>query len=958
MADNTQSTENVDAPRQSSIFRSSALMASGTLVSRLLGFLRAALLAASIGAVAGGVSGAFQTANTMPNMVFNLLAAGVFDAVLVPQIVRAFKRAEGDVYVNRLITLAGTILFVVTIVAMVAAPLLVFMTSAGYDEQTRSLAIAFALVCLPQIFFYGLYNLLGELLHARGVFGPYMWAPVVNNIVGIAGLGIFLVMWGSQPTLLRIDSFSNTQFWVLAGSATLGVITQALVLLIPMKKAHIRLKLDFHFRGTSFGSASRVAGWTFATLAVSQIGVLSTTNLASQAEAWAKEFDQTIVGLLAYNTVFMIFMVPQSLIALSLATALFTRLAHAVSIGDEKSVAENYYTGVRSISVLSLLAAAILMAGSVPVMQMVLPKVTDAQLITDHAWILWALMPGVASTGMVLMSQRVFFAYEDARPVFLMGIVPTILQVIVAWTFFFTVPAQWWVAGAALSETACRILQGIIAIVWVSRRNTYVNRHLLLISYAKASLAALISFAVGFALISAIGAHSLATSTLGRLAGATGRMILVAVVTSLIFVVVMAFIDPVETARTVEMISHRVPLPAGVQAFFAKQATKHKPADEGILSDTGDLGVSMDQDDNLDNMHRDNDAPRDDTAHDDSLSEKAADELSAYGFAPLPGAFGPDSRAFGPEPPVVTPDTSPFAPQPEPSEVELESSGGEAAASGPELESSDAEPETLSAMAAQMTGKTPEGEPFAGNVPNFPPPSEDDLFPQPTAKTDTKNNRQSSYVNSTVVTVTFFVVLTLVASMWAVRTAFAPLEGETGFSVEYADDMAAGQSDGAMSGDAQSAQSAEEAPPTPVVAPVITSATVLSWQNDDGDRPNEAINMIDGNPETEWHSRYYDLPLPDDNNVAIVLKFEQVSTLQEITLNMDPSTSGGELVVRNANPDNPRAGSVLATTAMGPVTTITLPEPVTTDSVTLAFRTMPTSYEGRAWPWISEITVR
>lgn len=166
-----------------SILRASALMASGTMVSRILGFIRNAMLIAAVGATAGGVGAAFQTANTLPNTVFNLLASGIFDAVLVPQIVGAIKRRnDGDTYVNRLLTLAGTVLFVVTFITMVLAPLLVIITAAGYTEDIRNLAILFALLCLPQLFFYGLYNLLGELLNAREIFGPYMWAPVVNNV--------------------------------------------------------------------------------------------------------------------------------------------------------------------------------------------------------------------------------------------------------------------------------------------------------------------------------------------------------------------------------------------------------------------------------------------------------------------------------------------------------------------------------------------------------------------------------------------------------------------------------------------------------------------------------------------------------------------------------------------------------------------------------------------------------
>nr|WP_115728461.1 lipid II flippase MurJ [Actinomyces culturomici] len=556
---------------RASLLRASAIMASGTMVSRILGFVRSAMLLAAIGAAGGGVSAAFQTANTLPNTVFNLLASGIFDAVLVPQIVGALKRKhDGETYVNRLLTLAGTLLFVVTIVSMVAAPLLVVITAAGYDSQIRTLAILFALLCLPQLFFYGLYNLLGELLNARGVFGPYMWAPVVNNIVGIAGLAAFLFLWGGTEDRIDVGDFTAAQFWVLGGSATLGVIAQALILFIPMRRAGVKFTPDFHFRGTHFGSTSKVAGWTFATLGVSQIGVLSTNNLAALADAYAKAHDGVIIaGINAYATAFMIFMVPQSLITVSLTTAIFTRMAEAVADGDDRGVAANYTLGIRTITSLTLLAAAILMAGAAPMMQMVLYSKTNQSIVMAYAWILVALMPGVASTGLVLMSQRVFFAYEDVKPVFLMGIGPTIVQVIVGWTMYVLTGAAWWVAAAALGETACRLVQGVIAVVWVSRRNRFVDRAGLLRSYAIFLASAVIAGAVAFGALRLVGVETIAATSLVRFGLATAKMVLVSVVASLVYMLALRLLGPADSARTIAPLLVRLRVPAPLRALLA-----------------------------------------------------------------------------------------------------------------------------------------------------------------------------------------------------------------------------------------------------------------------------------------------------------------------------------------------------------------------------------------------------
>ncbi len=592
--DPTAGTADNGAPKAPSLLRSSAIMASGTMVSRMLGLVRTVMLLAAIGTAAGGVSAAFQTANTLPNTVYNLLAAGVFDAVLVPQIVKFLKQKSGDVAVNRLITLAGTILFLVTVVALVISPLLVTMTAAAYTGQMRALTIAFSLLCLPQIFFYGLYNLLGELLNARGVFGPYMWAPVVNNVIAIAGLAVFISLWGTNSSVRSVGSFTTTQFWVLAGSATLGVVCQAAVLVLPMRRAGIHLRPDFHFRGTSFGSASKVAGWTFATLGISQLGVLSTNNLAAQADAWALLHPETLIaGNAAYTTAFMIYMVPQSVISVSLATAIFTRLANAAADRDHRVVATNYHLGVQLITMLSLLCAAILIAAAFPMMQIVAFR-SSLEIIPAYAWVLVALMPGVASTGMVLMSQRVFFAYEDAKPVFLMGIVPTILQVIVGWSVFFLASPRWWVVGAALGETVCRLVQGFIAVIWVARKNHWVNPGRIIASYLKYFVAALVALGVGLICITLVGPVSDFDSRLVRVLVSFLKLLLISVVVTASYVGALRIIDPEGSGRILSSIATRLHLTAFLSRLMVRRpASGLADGDNGATTDGSGTGGAM-----------------------------------------------------------------------------------------------------------------------------------------------------------------------------------------------------------------------------------------------------------------------------------------------------------------------------------------------------------------------------
>ena len=963
-----------NTPRRS-ILRASALMASGTMVSRILGFVRNAMLIAAVGATAGGVGAAFQTANTLPNTVFNLLASGIFDAVLVPQIVGAIKRRhDGDTYVNRLLTLAGTLLFLVTFATMVLAPVLVMITAAGYTEDIRNLAILFALLCLPQLFFYGLYNLLGELLNAREIFGPYMWAPVVNNVVGIAGLGAFLAIWGGAPDGgIPAGDLTGAQFWVLAGSATLGVICQALCLLWPMRRAGVSFKPDFHFRGTSFGSMPRVAGWTFATLGVSQVGVLSTNNLAAMADGFIGQGGAQggVVGILAYSTAFMIFMVPQSLITVSLTTAIFTRMAGAVADGDDRAVAENYHLGVRTITSLTLVAAAMLMAGSVPMMEIAMAaKGGDPEAVTGYALVLASLMPGVASTGMVLMSQRVFFAYEDVKPVFLMGIGPTIIQVIVGWSMYALTGARWWVVAAALGETVCRLTQGIIAVVWVSRENRYVDRAGLLRSYASYLAAAIVAGLVGFGLLWLMGIHTEISSTLGRMALAGVKLSLVSALTGLVYLLVLRFAAPGESSVMMRPLLTRLHVPSAVVNILAASSTP-TPAPAEIM--TGHT-----PDETEEPM-----APTPERTGDDEVLPSFDEVLSA---SPIPAPPAAPAAAAAPEADAVE-ELADVPPAPAPAEVPAFGPATQAPVENPLVAEAVAAPivddiaEAAEAAQAQAIPEslaeygiepvTDEADAAQVEAPAFPlaPPVEDatevmdSVPPMPvapaqdapaSASEDGSSKRSGTLIDPTKPALIFGVVVVLFGAIWGPWMATRPVT-----DLDLAQSLRAGVSQ--QQSDEEPSPALTTTPPqAQTTTPVISSVQVLSWNNDDGDRPDRAINMIDSDPSTSWSSRWFDNnQFRDETSVTIVVKLQQKATVSSVTLNMDPATSGGELVVRNVtDPSNPRGGTELATSALSPTTTIKLPTPVETDSIALQFRSMPKGQDGRNWAWISELTVQ
>ena len=176
----------------------------------------------------------FTVANTIPNAIYILVAGGVLNAVLVPQLVRTMRDDAdgGQAYANRVFTLVGGGLIIISVLLVLAAPLLIRLYAPGelytpeLVEQRQSLE-AFARLCLPQVFFYGLYVLAGQVLNARGRFGPMMFAPIANNVIACATLGAYLVVFG--PTT-GAGGYTSGEELLLGLGRTVGVAVQAIVL--------------------------------------------------------------------------------------------------------------------------------------------------------------------------------------------------------------------------------------------------------------------------------------------------------------------------------------------------------------------------------------------------------------------------------------------------------------------------------------------------------------------------------------------------------------------------------------------------------------------------------------------------------------------------------------------------------------------------------------------------------
>ena len=320
-----------------SVLTHTAVMAAGTVVSRLSGFVRSAMLAAALGASVH--ADIYNVANSVPNMLYILLAGGIFNAVLVPQLIRSQRNDPdgGEAYTNRIVTVAGLFLLVVTVLLVLAAPLVVAVVLGdGYTGALNDSAVAFARYCLPQVFFYGMFVLVGQILNARGSFGPMMWAPITNNVIAVAVLTAYLLSYGPAEGEELRGPYSDGQEALLGLGSTLGIAVQLLVLLPYLRRAGFSFRPRFDLRGSGLGHTLRLGIWTVLFVVVNQIAYVVVMALGSGGVIEAEDG----TGYSIYALTFLVVMVPHSVITVSLATAVLPRLSAYAAAGDLPRLAE------------------------------------------------------------------------------------------------------------------------------------------------------------------------------------------------------------------------------------------------------------------------------------------------------------------------------------------------------------------------------------------------------------------------------------------------------------------------------------------------------------------------------------------------------------------------------------------------------------------------------------------
>jgi putative peptidoglycan lipid II flippase len=478
----------------------SAVMAAGTVASRITGVFRDIAATAALGFFL--VSDAFSLGNSLPTVIYILVIGGALNAVFVPQLVRRMKEDadDGRAYADRLITLVGSLLLVFSILAVLCAPLIVDLyTPDNYPAQEYDLAVAFARLCLPQVLFYGIYTMLSQVLNARGRFGAPMFAPIANNIVAIATFLLFIAVAGTSAAADGV--LTTDQVLILGIGTTLGVIVQALILIPVLVRSGYRWRPRFDWKGSGLGKTGSLAIWTIGLVFVNQAAYIVITRLAAKANVDAAAAGVVAAGLTTYQKAHLVFMLPHSVITVSIVTAMLPALSRVAHDGNLRKVGDDVGATMRLVAALIVPIAAILMCVGTGVAILLFGY---GAATPEQAGIMGAIvsifMIGLLPFTLFYVMLRGYYALEDTKTPFWITVGFNIALLAIAVPLFNASRAGGFQVGSlALSYGIAYWIAFIVSWFILGRRLGGLDTKRTVITLAKLIVAGLVSLGAMFA---------------------------------------------------------------------------------------------------------------------------------------------------------------------------------------------------------------------------------------------------------------------------------------------------------------------------------------------------------------------------------------------------------------------------------------------------------------------------
>jgi len=453
-------------PPEPSLVRSTALMATGTLLSRITGLLRVTVLVATLGVGESRLADVYNVANTTPNIVYELVLGGILSSIFVPVFVevrntRGQRQAWHVARATMTIAIVG--LGLLAGIAMLAAPWIIrlYVHSGSPAERAEAVELGGQLLVMfmPQIVFYGVGAVMTGLLNAHRRFGVPMFAPILNNLVVIAvGLSFHALVGQQVP---QVGEVTTGQKLLLGLGTTAGVAAMTLVQWPFLRRIGFRFHFVWHWRDKAIRKMATLSAYTVGYVVTNQLGYLLVPILAYGVQG----------GYTAYSTAFIFFQLPHGVVAVSVMTALLPPLSEQAVAADWPAFRATLARGIRLTALVLLPAALGYLALAGPIVRLLL----EHGVVTEESTSLLVPVLMVFVLGLVPFSTfqlvlRAFYALQDTRTTFRVNLVSVGVNVVVDLLLFNLLPVRWKIPGLAFGHVTSYTVGSALLLYLLSRR--------------------------------------------------------------------------------------------------------------------------------------------------------------------------------------------------------------------------------------------------------------------------------------------------------------------------------------------------------------------------------------------------------------------------------------------------------------------------------------------------------